>query len=147
MNADEVVDTTASACGHRRVVSLLLIRLCVSLSRVINLTLVRCFASSFIFSPLSWKHFQSFGLRKVDELVGYGLSGEKAPELSSKTSVHLEADEYHAMLSDTSTADGVETVIVDVRNTYESAIGHFAPPPGGAKLIDPKMRNSHDFPG
>eukprot|EP00613_Pedinella_sp_CCMP2098_P072224 CAMPEP_0171907228 /NCGR_PEP_ID=MMETSP0993-20121228/6840_1 /TAXON_ID=483369 /ORGANISM="non described non described, Strain CCMP2098" /LENGTH=447 /DNA_ID=CAMNT_0012539415 /DNA_START=52 /DNA_END=1392 /DNA_ORIENTATION=- len=91
--------------------------------------------------------FKSFGLRKVDELVGYGLSGEKAPELSSKTSVHLEADEYHAMLSDTSTADGVETVIVDVRNTYESAIGHFAPPPGGAKLIDPKMRNSHDFPG
>jgi len=33
-----------------------------------------------------------------------------------------------------------------VRNAYESAIGHFQPPPGGAELIDPKMRNSHEFP-
>ena len=38
------------------------------------------------------------------------------------------------------------TVIIDVRNAYESAIGHFAPPPGGAELIDPKMRNSREFP-
>jgi predicted sulfurtransferase len=87
-------------------------------------------------------------LRKVEELVGYGLAGEKAPEIGTKTSVHLEADEYHAMMTDTKTAEtGLETVIIDVRNAYESAIGHFAPPPGGAKLIDPKMRNSHDFPG
>jgi len=89
--------------------------------------------------------FKSFGLRKVDELVGYGLPGEKAPELKSKPGVHLEADEYHAMMTDTSGAE--ETVIIDVRNAYESAIGHFAPPEGGAKLIDPKMRNSHDWPG
>lgn len=39
-----------------------------------------------------------------------------------------------------------EQVIIDVRNAYESAIGHFAPPEGGAELIDPKMRNSHEFP-
>lgn len=38
------------------------------------------------------------------------------------------------------------SVIVDVRNAYESAIGHFQPPEGGAQLIDPKMRNSHEFP-
>ena len=38
------------------------------------------------------------------------------------------------------------TVIIDVRNAYESAIGHFQPPPGGAELLDPKMRNSHEFP-
>ena len=37
-------------------------------------------------------------------------------------------------------------VIIDVRNAYESAIGHFQPPEGGAKLIDPKMRNSIEFP-
>jgi predicted sulfurtransferase len=37
-------------------------------------------------------------------------------------------------------------VIIDVRNAYESAIGHFQPPPGGAELLDPKMRNSHEFP-
>ena len=37
-------------------------------------------------------------------------------------------------------------VIIDVRNAYESDIGHFQPPPGGAKLLDPKMRNSIEFP-
>merc|ERR1719487_1712994 len=36
-------------------------------------------------------------------------------------------------------------VIIDVRNAYESAIGHFAPPKGGAQLVDPQMRNSHEF--
>ncbi len=39
-----------------------------------------------------------------------------------------------------------DTVIIDVRNAYESAIGSFKPPPGGAELIDPKMRNSIEFP-
>ena len=39
-----------------------------------------------------------------------------------------------------------EAVIIDVRNAYESAIGHFQPPEGGATLIDPKMRNSIEFP-
>jgi hypothetical protein len=34
--------------------------------------------------------FKSLGLRKVDELVGYGLPGEKAPNLARKASTHLE---------------------------------------------------------
>jgi predicted sulfurtransferase len=38
------------------------------------------------------------------------------------------------------------TVIIDVRNAYESAIGNFCPPLGGAELIDPQMRNSIEFP-
>jgi predicted sulfurtransferase len=33
-----------------------------------------------------------------------------------------------------------------VRNGYESLIGGFKPPEGGAELLDPKMRNSHEFP-
>jgi rhodanese-related sulfurtransferase len=39
-----------------------------------------------------------------------------------------------------------DTVVIDVRNAYESAIGHFQPPEGGATLLDPKMRNSREFP-
>lgn len=39
-----------------------------------------------------------------------------------------------------------DAVVIDVRNAYESAIGHFAPPEGGATLLDPKMRNSREFP-
>jgi predicted sulfurtransferase len=84
--------------------------------------------------------FRTFTLRKVDELVGYGLGGAKAPSLSRHAGVHLEAHEYHE------TMKSKDTVIIDVRNAYESAIGHFQPPDGGAQLLDPKMRNSTDFP-
>ena len=72
---------------------------------------------------------------QVDELVAYGLPGEKAPSLKHASGVHLEADEYHRMLME----ERDDTVVIDVRNAYESAIGHFAPPETGAKLIDPKM--------
>ena len=84
--------------------------------------------------------FRTFTLRKVDELVGYGLGGEKAPSLSRHAGKHLEAVEYHE------TMKKKDAVIIDVRNAYESAIGHFAPPKDGATLLDPKMRVSTDFP-
>ncbi|KAL1503743.1 hypothetical protein AB1Y20_012213 [Prymnesium parvum] len=84
--------------------------------------------------------FKAFTLRKTEELVAYGLAGERAPALHASRAQHVEAVDYHAMMAQP------DTVIVDVRNAYESAIGHFAPPEGGAELIDPKMRNSHEFP-
>lgn len=87
------------------------------------------------------KHgFKALTIRKTDELVAYGLAGDDAPELRRSSARHVEADEYHEMMTKP------DTVIIDVRNAYESAIGHFAPPEGGATLIDPKMRNSHEFP-
>ena len=84
--------------------------------------------------------FRSFSLRKTEELVNYGLSGTKAPSINRHAGLHLEATDYHEAMKQK------DTVIIDVRNAYESAIGHFAPPEGGATLIDPKMRNSSDFP-
>lgn len=89
--------------------------------------------------PLN-KLFKSLSIRKTEELVAYGLAGEKAPSLQKFAGTHLEAEEYHKAMTDK------DTVIVDVRNAYESAIGSFNPPPGGAELIDPKMRNSIEFP-
>ncbi|KAL3782599.1 hypothetical protein ACHAWO_008250 [Cyclotella atomus] len=86
------------------------------------------------------KMFKSLSIRKTNELVAYGLVGEKAPSLKQFGGTHLEADEYHEAMKDP------EAVIIDVRNAYESAIGHFQPPETGAKLIDPKMRNSIEFP-
>lgn len=86
------------------------------------------------------KMFKSLSIRKAAELVAYGLSGDKAPSLKKFAGTHLEADEYHQAMQDPN------TVIIDVRNAYESAIGAFRPPDGGAKLIDPKMRNSIEFP-
>jgi len=68
------------------------------------------------------------------------LPGDKAPDLATNKAVHLEADAYHEAMKDPN------AVIIDVRNQYESAIGHFQPPEGGAELIDPLIRNSHEFP-
>jgi len=84
--------------------------------------------------------FKSLSVNKADELVAYGLAGDKAPNLAKFAGTHLEADEYHAAMAEK------DTVIIDVRNAYESAIGSFQPPEGGAELIDPKMRNSIEFP-
>lgn len=87
------------------------------------------------------KHrFRTFTLRKVDELVGYALDGIKAPSLNRHSGKHLDAIEYHNQMQQK------DTVIIDVRNAYESDIGHFQPPEGGAELLDPKMRTSQDFP-
>jgi predicted sulfurtransferase len=87
--------------------------------------------------------FKSLSIRKTTELVAYGLGGQKAPELKSWAGEHLRADEYHAMLAEENAEK--PTVVIDVRNAYESVIGHFNPPEGGAELLDPKMRNSKDF--
>lgn len=84
--------------------------------------------------------FKVLTLRKTEELVGYNLPGLMAPSLKENKAKHLPADEYHKMMAEP------DTVIIDVRNFYESNIGHFAPPKGGAKLLDPKMRNSNEFP-
>ena len=84
------------------------------------------------------QRFKSLTIRKTTEIVAYGLPGELAPSLTRSSAKHVEADNYHKMM------EAPDTVIIDVRNAYESAIGHFQPPPGGAELIDPKMRNSHE---
>jgi len=90
---------------------------------------------------LDWtKRFRTLTLLKKDELVAYGLPVESAPQLKDNNTIHVEADEYHKMMSQKN------TVIIDVRNFYESNIGHFQPPPGGAEFIDPKVRNSHELP-
>ena len=87
------------------------------------------------------KLFKSLSIRKTKELVAYGLAGDsKAPSLQKFAGHHLEAADYHEAMT------AKDTVIIDVRNAYESAIGRFAPPPGGAELIDPQMRNSIEFP-
>lgn len=83
--------------------------------------------------------FNSLSIRKTDELVAYGLEGEKAPSLSHFSGNHLNADEYHKAMADK------HTIVIDVRNAYETAIGRLQPPQGGAELLDPKMRNSIEW--
>ena len=77
---------------------------------------------------------------EVVELVNYGLAGSRAPPLSQHGGTHLEPTEYNKKMCES------DTVIIDVRNHYESNIGRFNPPENGAQMIDPKMRKSTEFP-
>ena len=81
--------------------------------------------------------FPSVKIMPVTELVNYGLSGDRAPPIQY-TGTHLDPQEYHNKMQES------DTVMIDVRNHYEAAIGHFVPP--GAKWVDPKMRKSTEFP-
>ncbi len=77
---------------------------------------------------------------EVVELVNYGLAGTRAPEIGNYGGTHLEPEDYHKKMCEK------DTVIIDVRNHYEANIGRFDPPEGGAKMIDPLMRKSTEFP-
>ncbi|KAL7559034.1 hypothetical protein ACA910_016376 [Epithemia clementina (nom. ined.)] len=76
----------------------------------------------------------------VQELVHYGLEGDKAPPIRLYHGTHLEPKDYHAKMAESN------AVLIDVRNHYEAAIGRFVPPEGAAEWVDPKMRKSTEFP-
>jgi hypothetical protein len=82
--------------------------------------------------------FRELKLIPVLELVHYGLEGDKAPPICKYQGTHLEPKDYHAKLAED------ETVVIDVRNHYEAAIGRFDAP--NSKWLDPKMRKSTSFP-
>lgn len=82
--------------------------------------------------------FPALKVFPVTEIVNYGLAGAQ-PSLKNGGK-HLDAHSYHKKMAEPN------TVIIDVRNTYEADIGRFQPPPTGAEYIDPKMRVSTEFP-
>jgi hypothetical protein len=93
--------------------------------------------------------FPNLKVFKVVELVHYGLEGSKAPPIAKFSGTHLEPKDYHKKLGESN------TVVIDVRNHYEAAIGRFIPPSKGKgvkngeappKWLDPKMRKSTEFP-
>mmetsp|Transcript_31254 Transcript_31254/g.47908 ORF Transcript_31254/g.47908 Transcript_31254/m.47908 type:complete len:604 (-) Transcript_31254:63-1874(-) len=85
------------------------------------------------------QRFPNLKVMPVTELVNYGLNGEKAPPIDY-TGTHLEPKSYHEKLAEDN------TVVIDVRNHYEAAIGRFDPPQTGAEYMDPLMRKSTEFP-
>ncbi|KAI2511463.1 hypothetical protein MHU86_2899 [Fragilaria crotonensis] len=85
------------------------------------------------------RHFKDLKLLPVKELVFYGIRQGEAP--LEKGGTHVDAQEFHKLLEKDS------TVVIDVRNHYEAAIGRFNGQEGiGAEYVDPKMRKSTDFP-
>jgi predicted sulfurtransferase len=106
------------------------------------------------------RHFVDLKILPVKELVFYGLEEGQAP--LGKRGKHLSPQEFHDMLANKDHEK--ETVVIDVRNHYEAAIGRFdgqqqqqqqqdSPESeseqvtnvNGAEYIDPKMRKSTDF--
>jgi predicted sulfurtransferase len=83
------------------------------------------------------RHFKDLKLLPVKELVFYGFQDFQAP--LDKGGVHLEPNDFHALLE----GNPKDTVVVDVRNHYEAAIGRFDG--GSAEYVDPKMRKSTDL--
>ena len=86
------------------------------------------------------RHFSQLTILPVKELVFYGLNDQSADLRQGGT--HVSAEQFHQFLGDTKK----ETVVIDVRNHYEAAIGRFDGQVNGATYIDPKMRKSTDFP-
>jgi predicted sulfurtransferase len=88
------------------------------------------------------RHFKELKIIPVQELVFYGFKDEEAP-LNKRGGTHLDAQKYHEMLKKEN------TVVIDVRNHYETVIGRFDGQDkknnGGAEYLDPKMRKSTDF--
>jgi predicted sulfurtransferase len=92
------------------------------------------------------RHFKDLKLLPVKELVFYGIKDGEAPLKAGGT--HVDARGFHSLLEQES------TVVIDVRNHYEAAIGRFngqeqtkvGDGVAAADYIDPKMRKSTDFP-
>jgi predicted sulfurtransferase len=87
--------------------------------------------------------FKDCKILPVNELVFYGVGEHDAP--LDAGGVHLDPKDYHEKMKQPN------TVIIDVRNSYEADIGKFtgqndgAATGTGATYIDPKMRKSTDF--
>ena len=97
------------------------------------------------------RHFKELRIIPVQELVFYDIRESDAPlqpDMQSNNNgrsggIHVDARKYHELLKNEN------TVVVDVRNHYETIIGRFdgQESVGGARYIDPKMRKSTDFKG
>ncbi|KAL3933468.1 MAG: hypothetical protein SGBAC_010386 [Bacillariaceae sp.] len=111
------------------------------------------------------RHFKELKVIPIQELVFYGIQENDAPldgpeeTDGMKGGVHLEAKQYHEMMGKDN------TVIIDVRNHYETVIGRFDGQlqkekskckdeksekaedarKSGAEYLDPLMRKSTDF--
>ena len=90
------------------------------------------------------EHFKMLTVRKVDELVAYKLNDSKthhAPSLQQSAGTHVEADEFHSMLEE----EDKPTIVLDVRNVYESTVGHFQPSGKSVEFCPIPMQNSSEF--
>eukprot|EP00546_Thalassionema_frauenfeldii_P017596 CAMPEP_0178897452 /NCGR_PEP_ID=MMETSP0786-20121207/1756_1 /TAXON_ID=186022 /ORGANISM="Thalassionema frauenfeldii, Strain CCMP 1798" /LENGTH=560 /DNA_ID=CAMNT_0020568007 /DNA_START=33 /DNA_END=1715 /DNA_ORIENTATION=+ len=143
--ASEGVNATLSSVDHENISAKMTLRhVCRDLQNF-DPKVFACTDFKFLDDLSPDRHFKDFKILPVQELVYYGWSPKEAPLKAG--GVHLPAREFHKMLEQD------ETVVIDVRNHYEAAIGRFdgqqkettSSERGGAEYIDPKLRKSTDF--
>lgn len=79
------------------------------------------------------KSFPRLSVKLRNEIVGTRFPKEVDPRVSTAT--HMSADELHALYENKE-----DFVVIDMRNSYEFASGHFA------NSIDPGMDSSRELP-
>jgi UPF0176 protein len=84
-------------------------------------------------SPGTGTSFKKLSVKVREEIVGTKFPKDVDPRV--KTAPHLTPDELHAMYE-----KGEDFVVVDMRNSYEYASGHFV------NSIDPGMNASRELP-
>jgi UPF0176 protein len=86
--------------------------------------------------PADAKHvFEKFSVRACSELVG--LDAGALPYDPSIGGTHLDPADFHRALK---TSVDEDYVLIDVRNSYEYAVGHFE------TATDPQLRSFSQFP-
>lgn len=88
----------------------------------------------------AWRSLQVW---TAPEICGLGCDAATQLALDEiGPGVRLPPDVFHAAIG----ADGADSVLVDVRNRYETSIGTFHPPPGSrCRTLDPSTRTFADF--
>jgi len=100
------------------------------------------------FEDVDWKlsegnaiPFECLTVKVVNEIVATGNSSNlEVGDIAEYGGRHLSPHEFHSSLSK---ADS-DTVLIDVRNTFEHAIGHFTTG-AGLSAIEPKMQAFTEF--
>jgi UPF0176 protein len=112
-----------------------------------------------LFANVDWKEssiddddelvepFPDLKISIVKEIVSTG-GLVRAEEVTTKGGQHLTPEEFHQVLIDAGSCNPKETkpvVLVDVRNTFEHAIGHFVHPTSGQAAMNPEMVTFSSF--
>lgn len=88
--------------------------------------------------------FETYEVLKVEEIVTLGPVGRSLTGVTAAR--HASPIEFHAMLTG-ATPNPAGSIILDVRNQYESAIGTLDPSPeSGLTLMRPAVRRFEDMP-
>jgi predicted sulfurtransferase len=67
--------------------------------------------------------FEALAVRRVEELVSLGVPASSAP--LTEAGEHLSPREFHAMLNGGAADAERPPILIDMRNAYEHALGHF----------------------